>query len=154
MSAGNPLSCERISGKPNVHLYKTTSATLAFYKGDLVRLDTSGTLVIATDTDATNAQGILGIANAPDPESTSVDVPVDVITSDGSTFVMKSTDTTAVAYNGCYHAITFTAGAHTVAAGAGHFVQLGLRDAAGATKARIVGTFAPSVLQAEIGVAA
>ena len=154
MASGRPLSVERVSGKPNIHNYTTTSATLAFYKGDLVRLDTSGTLVIATDVDATNAQGILGIAMSADPESTSTNVPVDVITSDGSTFVMKSTDTTAVAYNGCYHAITLTAGAHTVAAGAGHFVQLGLWDAAGATKARIVGTFAPSVLQAEIGVAA
>lgn len=154
MAYGRPLSCERISGKPNIHLYTTDSATLAFYKGDLVRLNTDGELVIATDVDATNAQGILGIAMGPDPEALSTNVPVDVITSDGSTFVMKSTDTTAVAYNGCYHAITFTAGAHTVAAGAGHFVQLGLWDAAGATKARILGTFAPSVLQAEIGVAA
>jgi hypothetical protein len=154
MASGVPLSVERISGKPNVHLYKTDSATLAFYKGDLVRLNTDGELVIATDADATNAAGILGIAMAPDPESLTVDVPVDVITSDGSTFVMKSTNTTDIAYNGCYHAITLTAGAHTVAAGAGHFVQLGLVDAAAATKARIYGTFAPSALQAEIGVAA
>ena len=154
MASGVPLSVERISGKPNVHLYTDTSGTAAYYKGDLVRADTSGTLVIATDVDATNAQGILGIAMMTSPASTSIAVPVDVITSDGSTFVMKSTDTTSVAYNGCYHAITMTAGAQTVAAGAGHFVQLGLWDAAGATKARIIGTFAPSVLQAEIGVAA
>ena len=153
MSAGNPLSCERISGKPNVHLYTTDSATLAFYKGDLVRLNTDGELVIATDTDASNSNGILGIAMSADPTALSTDVPVDVITSDGSTFIMKSTDTIAIGYNGCYHAITFTAGAHTVAAGAGHFIQLGLWDAAGATKARIVGTFSPSVLQSEIGVA-
>ena len=154
MAAGTPLSCERISGKPNVHLYTCTSATAAFDKGDLVRLDSAGTLVIANDTDATNAYGILGIAMMDDPAELLVNVPVDVITSDGSTFVMKSTDTTSIAYNGCYHGITFTHGAHTVAAGAGHFVQIGLWDAAGSTKARIIGTFAPSVLQAEIGLAA
>jgi hypothetical protein len=88
---------------------------------------------------------------APDPESTSVDVPVDVITSDGSMFAMKSTNTTDVSYNLCYHAITLTAGAHTVAAGAGHFIQLGLVDAAGSTKARIYGTFQDSALQASLG---
>lgn len=154
MASGIPLSVERLSGTPNVHLYTDTSGTGAYNKGDLVRIDTSGTLVIATDVDATNAQGILGIAMADAPGDTTTKTPVDVITSDGSTFVMKSTDTTSAAYNGCYHAITFTKGAHTVAAGAGHFVQIGLYDAAGATKARIIGTFAPSVLQAEIGVAA
>lgn len=154
MASGRPLSVERITGKPNVRLYKDTSGTAAYYKGDLVRLDTSGTLVIATDADATNGAGILGIAMMDSPASTTTNVPVDIITSDGSLFVMKSTDTTSVAYNGCYHAITLTSGAHTVAAGAGHFVQVGLWDAAGATKARIIGTFAPSALQAEIGVAA
>jgi hypothetical protein len=154
MASGTPLSVERISGKPNVHLYQTDSATLAFYKGDLVRLNTDGELVIATDTDASNSNGILGIAQAPDPEALSTNVPVDVITSDGSMFVMKSTDTTSKAGLGCYCAITFTAGAHTVAIGAGHFIQLGLWDEAGATKARVYGTFGPSVLQSEIGVAA
>ena len=145
--------CERISGKPNVHLYTDTSGTAAYKAGELVRLDTSGTLVIATDTDATNAQGILGIAMADSPGSTTTKVPVDVITSDGSMFVMKSTDTTAVAYNGCYCAITCTTTAQTVAAGAGHFIQIGLWDAAGATKARVYGTFQDSVLQASLGVA-
>jgi len=146
--------CERISGKPNVHLYTDTSATAAYKAGELVRFDTSGTLVIATDTDASNSNGILGIAMADSPASTTTKVPVDVITSDGSMFVMKSTDTaTAVAYNGCYCAITPTTTAVTVAAGAGHFIQIGLWDAAGSTKARVYGTFQDSVLQASLGLA-
>ena len=153
MASGTPLSVERISGKPNVHLYTDTSGTAAYYKGDLVLVDGSGTLVIAAAGDATNSAGILGIAMADSPASTTTSVPVDVITDDGSTFVMKSTDTTSVSGNGQQHAITFTAGAHTCAISNTNesCVQIGLWDPAGSTKARIIVKFLPKVLQASVG---
>jgi hypothetical protein len=145
--------CERLSGKPNVRLYKDTSATAAYKAGELVRLDTSGTLVIATGSGASATNGILGIAMADSPASTSVYTPVDVITSDGSTFIMKNSGTTTEEDNGNELTITFTTTAQTCATSNSvpAAVQLGLWDAAAATKARVVVGFYPAVLQSEIG---
>jgi hypothetical protein len=153
MASGVPLSCERISGKPNVLLYTDTSGTAAYYKGDLVRLDASGTLVLGAAGAATASAGILGIAMMTSPGDTTTKVPVDIITADGSLFVMKCTSTTAATSNGDTMVVTFTAGAQTVADGSTNpsFVQVGLWDAAGATKARVILKPIATCLQSVIG---
>lgn len=144
--------CVRISGTPNIKTYLDTSATAAYVAGDLVRLDASGTLVIATDGAATASAGFLGIAMADSPASTSVRTPVDIISSDGSEFVMKNSGTSAEADNGHYFAVTCTTTAVTVAKGSGGFVQTGLWDAAG-SGGKIIGKFVAADLQSEVGYA-
>jgi hypothetical protein len=145
--------CERITGKPNVHIYHDYSATPAYKAGELVSLDTNGKLLLGAAGDATATAGIIGIAMIDSPSSTTTDVPVDVITSDGSTFIMKTTDTSSEANNGNQLAISFVTTAQTCAVSNSNesAVQLGLWDAAGATKARIIVGFLNKVLQSEIG---
>jgi len=145
-------SCERISGTPNIHKYLCTNASATeFYAGDLVRLDGSGTLVIAADGGATATAGILGIAMEGNPASATTYIPVDIITGDSSMFMMHSTETAASTQLGEMHAITFTAGAHTLTSGSGPFIALDYLDAIGTTTPRIVGKFADIDLQAEVG---
>lgn len=145
-------SCERVSGTPNIHKYLCTNATATeFYAGDLVRLDGSGTLTIATDASATASAGILGIAMEGNPASATTYIPVDVISSDGSMFMMHSTETAASSELGEQHAITLTAGAHTIASGSGAFIALDYLDPIGTATPRIVGKFLPARLQSEVG---
>lgn len=144
-------SVERISGKPCVRPYKCTSATPAFDEGDLVRLDGSGTLVIATDAAASATAGILGIALEDAPSNTSDYVNVDIISSDGSVFVMNSTETAALTQLGEQHAITFTKGAHTLTSGSGYCVAIGYPVAIGTTTPKIEVKFVHEALQSEVG---
>lgn len=79
---------KRLTGKPCVREYLCASASPAFVAGDLVKLDSSGTLVIAT------AGTILGIAKRKHPSSTSIKVPVDIISPEGE-FLIHAASTTA-----------------------------------------------------------
>ena len=108
------IAVERISGTPNIHLYKNAAASATVYDaGELVGLDSSGLLVIGS------AGNILGIAQIDSPASTSTDVPVDVISlGDNSEFSMFFTQggTSAITDTGVKYAGSFTTGAQTVGA--------------------------------------
>jgi hypothetical protein len=146
-------SVQRITGKPCILNYLCTSAGQAFSRGDLVRLDTAGTLVIATDGAAANNAGILGIAMADAPASTTTPVPVDIISSDGSLFVRKAAETAATAILGAFQTTTFTKGAHTMTSGAGATIIVGYVDPIGTTTPRAICKFCHEMLQSEIGIA-
>ncbi len=146
-------SVYRRSGSPNVHNYKNAAASAATYgAGDLVKLDSSGLLVIGT----TGAAGIFGIALDDSPADVTTDVPVDVITSDGSQFSLKYNGTTAVTCRGENLNVTFTVGGttstgHVVDAGSGvDFTCIDL-DGDAAVGGRLLCTPVPAALQAQIG---
>lgn len=139
-------SVVRVSGTPLIREYTCTNATATeFYAGDLVKLDASGTIVVAT------TGAILGIAMKGNPADATVKVPVDIITPDGSTFVMKAAGTTAVSDLGEIQTVTFTAGAHTIADGSNDFIPIALYDAASTVTGREEGMFKYSSLQAITG---
>jgi hypothetical protein len=125
MSAGTPASIERLTGKPLIREFTCTAGSAnAFYKGDLVQLDASGTLAIGATT------AWLGIAGKAHDGTATTKIPVDIIVPDGSTFKVKHGGTSATTELGHYMVGTFTAGAHTFAAGAGDFVCISLIGAA------------------------
>ena len=139
-------SVERISGTPNRKEYTCTNATSTeFYKGDLVKLDSSGTLVVAT------SGNILGIAEENHPGNQTSKVTVDIIVPDGSFFKMKVDGSTAVSDLGEIQTVTFTAGAHTIADGSNDFIPLELISAAGTSGGFEAGMFKYSSLQSVTG---
>jgi hypothetical protein len=140
-------SCVRISGSPNMHSYTPTSATPAWKRGDIVKLDDAGTLIIAT------SGNNLGIAQADAPSTLLTECLVDVITPGGGEFLMVYNTTTATSILGEAGTITYTKGAHTVAAGsAADVVIVGLdaRDT-GTSGGHIIVTFRATGLQANEG---
>jgi len=145
-------SCERITGTPCILNYTCTSAAgTAFDKGDLVSLDVNGTLLIAAEGTATATAGIWGIAMMDAPASTTTQVPVDVISSDGSLFAMTSAETAAAAQIGEMQVITYTAGAHTITSGSGNAIIVGYLDDIGTTTPRCIVRFRATSLQSEVG---
>ncbi len=148
------VSVYRRSGSPNVHNYTTTAGSATtFGAGDLVKLDSSGTLIIGTS----GSGGILGIALDDSPADTTTKVPVDVITSDGSQFSLKYNGTTAIATNlGENYVVTFTVGGtvstgHVVDTGTGvDFVCVDL-DGDAASGGRLICTPMHGALQAQVG---
>jgi len=105
-------SAQRKIGLPNINEYEEASASSAndWYAGDLVRLDSSGELVIAT------AGHILGIALKAASGTASTKIPVDVLTDQDQVSVVCNT-TTAESDLGATFDFTFTAGAHVATAG-------------------------------------
>jgi hypothetical protein len=139
-------SVQRLTGTPVRKEYTCTNATATeFYRGDLVKLDGSGTLVVAT------SGSILGIAEENHPGSVTGKVTVDIIVPDGSLFAMTVSGSTAVSDLGEIQTITFTAGAHTIADGSNDFIPVALIDAAGTSGGREAGMFKYSSLQAVTG---
>jgi hypothetical protein len=138
-------SVKRITGKPVILPYTCTNATATeFYKGDLVKLDASGKIVVAT------SGSILGIAMADNPADATKTVDVDIITPNGDLFEMKKATANAVSDNGEIHTVTFTAGAHTVADGSNDFIALKEVGVVG-TDYFLQGMFKYSSLQAVTG---
>ncbi len=112
-------SVTRHTGTPNIHYYQEASAgsANAFYIGDLVRLDASGELIIAT------TGNILGIAEKVATGTSSTEIPVDVVSADEE-FIMKyTTSATDEAHAQDLGDITFT-----LSATAGHTVAVGGSD--------------------------
>ena len=105
-------SCIRKTGNTDIHEYQEAAASSAndWYAGDLVRLDSSGELVIAT------AGHILGIALKAATGTASTLIPVDVLTDQDKISVACNT-TTAETDLGATFDFTFTAGAHVATAG-------------------------------------
>jgi hypothetical protein len=138
-------SVKRITGKPVVLPYKCTNATATeFYAGDLVKLDGSGTIVVAT------TGAILGIALSGNPADATIEIDVDIITPNGDLFEMKKATANAVSDKGEIHTITFTAAAHTVADGSNDFIPLKTVGVVG-TDYFLQGMFKYSSLQAVTG---
>ena len=141
---------KRISGSPNIRGdYTMASATPSVAQGDLVKLDGSGLVVIAT------AASILGIMRSADPSSTSTKVLIDVIVPDHSEFVIKyKASATAAALKTDYAGLTFTTTAITVddtASGDVVIQDLDPRDAVGTSGGRLICRFIPSALQSVTG---
>lgn len=138
-------SVKRITGKPVLLPYKCTNATATeFYKGDLVKLDASGTIVVAT------TGSILGIAQSDNPADATKYVDVDIITPNGDLFEMKHATVNAVTDLGEIATVTFTAGAHTFTDGSNDFIPLKLVGVIG-TDYFEQGMFKYSSLQAVTG---
>jgi hypothetical protein len=138
-------SVKRITGKPVLLPYLCTNANAAeFKKGDLVKLDGSGTLVVAT------SGAILGIAQSDNPASATTYIDVDIITPNGDLFEMKKATANAVSDHGEIHTVTFTAGAHTVADGSNDFIPLHCVGTVG-TDYFLQGMFKYSTLQSVTG---
>jgi hypothetical protein len=142
----------RLTGRPNVNLYKqhTGGSTTSWKAGDLVKLDaTAGDLLIAT------AGHIQGMALAGSPGDVTTDCPVDVFTSDDSSFCVKYGTTTAATLPGKNCDVTFTTGAITVVdgGGTGDFIieKVDGRDTVGTSGGRVVGRFLETSLDAEKG---
>lgn len=117
------VAVERISGTPNIHLYTNAAASATTYDaGELVGLNSSGLLVIGA------AANILGIVQVDSPNSTSTEVPVDVISLDDSEFSMfyTASGTSAATDQGVKFAGDYTTGSQTVgSAGANGVIILG-----------------------------
>jgi len=113
------LSVKRITGQPTILKYLCTNEDATeFSQGDLVKLDASGTLVVAT------SGNILGIAQSDNPADDDVYVDVDIITPNGDLFEMVCSGTAATTDLGEIQTVTFTAGAHTIADGSNDFIPL------------------------------
>lgn len=134
---------QRITGNPNIRKYLCASATAAFVAGDLVKLDSSGTLVIAT------AGDLLGIAKADHPASTSVYVPVDIL-DPNSDFLVHAAGATATTDVGDILDILPTTTAVTTTTDSAHDVKvIGLwpGDAVGTSGGRYIVRFGPNSCQ-------
>ncbi len=140
---------ERLTGSPNIREYTCTSATASFALNDLVKLDSSGTLVIAT------TGNILGIAKTKDPASLTTKVLVDVIYPDNSRFALRyKAAETAVSLGGEAATLTFTTTAITADDGGTTDVviqEVDTREAVGTSGGLLIVTFKPAVLQAVTG---
>lgn len=135
---------QRITGNPNIRKYLCASATPAFVAGDLVTINASGLLVIAT------AGDILGIAKANHPASTSVYVPVDII-DPVSDFLVHAAGATATTDVGDILDILPTTTAVTTTADSVHDVcvnALWPGDAVGTSGGRYIVKFSPGSITA------
>ena len=112
-------SVSRVTGVPNIHYFQEASggSANAFYVGDLVKIDASGELVIAT------AGVILGIAEKVATGTASTEIPVDVISADEEFVAKYKASATAEALAQDIADFTFT-----VSSTAGHTL-----DESGAT---------------------
>lgn len=134
---------QRIAGKPHIRKYLADDATADFVSGDLVKLDSSGLLTIAT------AQYVLGIAMEDHPGTATDYVKVDIIMP-GDEFLIHSSTTTATTDVGdvldvdpTTTAVTTTSTSHDT------LTVLGLYpgDATGTSGGRFVVSFNPECLQ-------
>ncbi len=120
---GSVPSVERVTGSPNIHFYPeaTTGSALDFYANDLVKLDSTGGVIIAT------SGSMLGIVqrNAPGDGS---EIEVDVL--DGTEEVSGIYKASSTAQTLVSDIVDFT---FTVSATAGHTL-----DESGATTDAIV----------------
>jgi hypothetical protein len=84
-------SVQRKDRNPNIHYYQEAAAGAAnaFYLGDLVQVDGSGELVIASSTN------ILGIAQKTATGTASTEIPVDVLSSKDEVSVPYKASATA-----------------------------------------------------------
>ncbi len=143
------VSVERLTGNPNFHEYVATSVTPAWSKGDLVKLDTNGTLIIATSTCN------LGIAQADAPSDVTTKCLIDVLSPDESEFAIASNTTTAVTLKGQAGTITYDKGAHYVTAGSAadcSIIDLDGRDTIGKSGGRVIVRFRAAALQGHEGI--
>ena len=108
-------SVRRVTGNPEIRYYTCASATPAFAKGDLVKTDSSGLLVIAT------AGSILGIAMKNAPASTTTPVPVDILDGTGEFLIKSHTTTAETEINNIYDCV-FTTTAVTTTTDSSHDV--------------------------------
>ena len=106
-------SCKRVTGSPNIHFYQEAAAGAAdaFRIGDLVQLDSSGELIIAS------AGKILGIAHKTATGTASTEIPVDVLSQHDEFIATWTAEATSEAHIGSICDFTFTVGAHTLASG-------------------------------------
>jgi hypothetical protein len=117
---GYVRSITRHTGVPNIHYYQeaTAGSANAFYAGDLVQMDSSGELVIAS------SGVILGIAEKTATGTASTEIPVDVVSADEEFIGKYTSSATSEALAQDLGDFTFT-----VSATAGHTIAVGGSDA-------------------------
>ena len=137
------VSCKRVTGSPNIHYYQEAAAATAnmFQPGDLVKLDTSGELVLAT------AGAILGIVQSAATSTDSTYHAVDVLMGDEFSAVWTAEATTETLLNDIAD-FTFTTGAQVLTgAGTTDVVVVDFADPVGTTSGRVIVKVIPAAQQ-------
>ena len=137
------VSCKRVKGSPNIHYYQEAAAATAnmFQRGDLVKLDTSGELVLAT------SGVILGIVGSAATSTDSTYHPVDVLMGDEFSAVWTAEATTETLLNDIAD-FTFTTGAQVLtSAGTTDCIVVDFDDPVGTTSGRVIVKLMPAAMQ-------
>ena len=142
----NAVSCRRKTGNPNIHEYQCRAGASAneFQPGDLVRLDSSGELILAA------AGHILGICDKAASTTDSTLIPVDVLGHDDEISIPCNT-TTAENTLGGKGTLTVTTGAQTVTSDVSSgtdfwIIDFDTVDAVGADGGRLICKVLPAAL--------
>ena len=137
------VSCKRVKGSPNIHYYQEAAAATAnmFQRGDLVKLDTSGELVLAT------AGAILGIVGSAATSTDSTYHPVDVLMGDEFSIPWTAEATTETLLNDIAD-VTFTTGAQVLTGGGTtDCVVVDFDDDVGTSGGRVIARVIPAAQQ-------
>jgi len=137
------VSCKRVTGSPNIKYYDEDNALSAndFQKGDLVKFNTDGELVIAT------AGAILGIAQAAASGVDNTKVPVDVLMGDEFSIPWTAEATTETLLNDIAD-VTFTTGAQVLTGGGTtDTVVVDFDDPVGTSGGRVIVKVIPAAQQ-------